>query len=150
MKLEQRYMDETDRHIYAKMSGQLFELSVDKGYSSIDFVETIFNSKVGNYIYAYTYGSVQYWLLHTYTMARLEEELTFKKGTKEEDFINKDVMWYAGYLYSYWATHHEIEAREMYKLAPLELIDRRFGFYHTQGYAYVIQDILDRPYKNNK
>ena len=142
--MEQRYMDETDRHIYARMSGELFELSVDMRYSSREFVKTLMTSKVGNYIYAYTYGSVQYWLAHTYTMARLEEELTFKKGTMEEEFFSKDVMWFAGYLYSYWATHHKITAKEIYKLAPIELINQRYNFYHTQGCEYVIKDILTR------
>lgn len=70
-------------------------------------------------------------------------ELLGSRGYEgDSDFMMK----FAGFLYKYWLYVGSETCEEIYRLAPLELILRRFDFYHTQGYDYVIEDLKERPY----
>lgn len=135
-----QYMSESGRHIYAKMSGDLFVLSIKRGYDSEDFIRQIMTSEFGNTLYAYE-KSTYWWLAHTVAMEEIEKGDGNFKFKKTNNFIDADVMWYAGYLYSYWTTHYKVTANYMYSKAPIEYIEKMFGFFHTQGYDYVISYI---------
>lgn len=68
--------------------------------------------------------------------------IEFKKGKT----LNSNLMWFSGYLYKYWINEKDYDSREVYKLCPMECIIDRYEFYHTQGWSYIIGNILERPY----
>ena len=70
--------------------------------------------------------------------------MKFKKGYS----YDADVLWLAGYAYKYWISTREADPRYIYSLAPISLIASRYEFYHTQDVDYVINDIIDRPFKS--
>jgi hypothetical protein len=73
----------------------------------------------------------------------LIRELKPKKGL----VYDTDVLWLSGYVYKYWVSTRDADPRDVYKLAPIRLFANRYEFYHTQGFEYIIDDIISRPYK---
>lgn len=53
-------------------------------------------------------------------------------------------MYYVGYIYRYWAITEDLPIAKIYKLALLDFMISMYGFYHTQGEEYVIEDTKDR------
>jgi hypothetical protein len=76
-------------------------------------------------------------------------EMKFKKG----GHYDADTLWMAGYLYKYWTSTRHADTREIYKIAPIRKLAIRYNFYHTQGFEYIIEDLIDRqdcPLMNDK
>ena len=126
------------RRVYSRMSGRLFALSVQRGYDSEKFAEIVLTSDYGQRVYDDIIMSE--WLEYTYVMEGYEREFRFPKGVT----YSEDAMYFAGWLYRYWAITHETPIKEIYKVAPLSLLIRRYPFYHTQDEEYVINDILQK------
>lgn len=125
------------RHIYSDMSGQLFQLSVKKGYDSVKFAEIALTTFYGHMVYDDLRANE--WLADTYLMSGYERE--FKEKLVKGNTYSLDIMYFCGYLYRYWGITEDIPINEVYKLAPIEWLASNYEFYHTQGEEYIIKDI---------
>lgn len=121
--------------------GKLFIWSAKEGVDSDDFCYKFMNSKRGEMIL--NDDLVCEYCGESFMFSGLAREIEFKKGT----FYNGDVLYFTGFLYKYWASTRGSSAKEIYALAPISLIAERYEFYHTQGWDYVIDDIISRPNK---
>ena len=128
------------RYVYSKMSGELFVLAASKGYESVNFVELALNTWYGHMVYDDIRANE--WLADTYLLAGYEREFG-SKLIKGPTYPN-EVMWFCGYLYRYWGITEDRPIQEIYKIAPFEWLAAHYGFYHTQGEEYVIEDIKER------
>jgi hypothetical protein len=124
-------------YVFSKMSGDLFVLSVERGYDSYKFAEIALNTPLGTAIYDDI--NPNEWLLDTWLMGTYELNFKIPKG----ETLDSDIMWYAGYLYRYWGIVEDIPIKKIYSKVPLKFIADRYGFYHTQGESYVIADIKE-------
>lgn len=112
------------------------------GFDSKDFAEKMMNSEYGTMVLE-DRRMIEY-SDRGFMYEGILRGMTFNKG----EVYDGDVLYLAGYLYKYWISTRNAKAQEIYKIAPIELIDRRYGFYHTQDFDYIINDIIDRPYKS--
>lgn len=84
--------------------------------------------------------------LHSYTNIKVTKDLKIVGNipeVSEEDLDRYNIV------KLYHASHTGLRgssAREIYALAPISIIAERYEFYHTQGWDYVIDDIISRPY----
>ena len=127
------------RLVYSEMSGELFELSVDKGYESRSFVDMALNTDYGRLIYNDIRANE--WLADTFLMAGYERH--FGSKIVRGKTFSKEVMQFCGYIYRYWAITEDRGITEIYNMAPLDWLKLKYPFYHTQGEEYVIHDIKD-------
>lgn len=125
-------------HIQCKMIAQCFVNSGISGVDSDVFCEQFLTSDYGYSIL--TDQRMTEYADANFMYEGLERELPLKKGLCYE----ADILYFAGYLYKYWISTKETDPRAIWKIAPISLIAERYGFYHTQGYDYVIADLIDR------
>jgi hypothetical protein len=119
---------------------EVFVRSAQFGLDSDDFCEKFLTSKWGKDIFndsnTYEYSD------SNYMFEGLQRYLKIEQG----EFYDRDVLWFSGYLYKYWASTREVESDIIYKLAPIKCLANRYNFYHTQDWNYVIDDIIETPY----
>lgn len=120
--------------------GKLFVWSAKQGDDSEDFCYKFMTSQRGADIL--NDELIQEYCGESFMYDGLAKDLQFKKG----DVYDSDVLYFTGFLYKYWASVRGSSAREIYALAPISIIAERYEFYHTQGWDYVIDDIISRPY----
>lgn len=125
----------------AKVVGKCFVLSAEQGYDSDDFAKQFLTSEYG--IDVLTDKMMIEYSAHTFMLAGFKRALELKKG----NFYDRDVLYLAGFLYKYWWSTRETDPRIIYRLAPARLIANRYEFYHTQGFEYIINDIIAHPYQ---
>ena len=121
----------------------LFVLSGKNGYDSDNFCEQVLTSEYG--IDVITGKKDREYYDYHYMLEGFEINLKLKRGAS----YDADVLWFAGYLYKFWVTFRGGEPKQIWKIAPISLINRQYGFYHTQGFDYVIDNLIDR-YKTSK
>ena len=115
--------------------GECFVLAGKDNWDSKDFVKKLFKSQWGKNIL----NGVS---TNEYTCeAFMYEGLVRELGKKEGKVYPEKILRYAGYLYRYFAATSNMSLSEIYKRAPLSLIEKRYGFYHTQGEDYVKIDL---------
>ena len=125
-----------------KEIGKLFVWSAKEGVDSDDFCYKFMNSERGRRIL--NDEMIQEYCGESFMFSGLAREINFKKG----DVYDFDVLYFTGFLYKYWASYRGSSSEEIYKLAPIQLIADRYMFYHTQGWDYIIDDIISRPFKS--
>lgn len=69
---------------------------------------------------------------------------------KQGETLDQYVLWFAGYLYKWWIMMYHKKPFQVYKILPIETLEERFDFYHTQGWDFVIQDATDMYNKSHK
>lgn len=119
-----------------KIFAELFRLSAKKGYDSLDFVKKVMTDKTLDWLFAV--DDCQEWCDEAFLMSVMERQIDFKKGEILDDYL----LWFAGYLYKYWMLKYSLDRRIIYKILPLKRLNASFGFYHTQGWDYVINDAV--------
>ena len=134
---------DSDLNYEAKVIGNVFVKGALKGFDSDDFCYKFLTSDYGSSILQEK--RLNEYACDNFMLEGLINNLDFKKGYSYDE----DILYYAGYLYKYWISSRNVTSKEVYKLAPIKLIADRFGFYHTQGWDYVINDIIERPYKED-
>lgn len=124
----------------ADVVGKCFVLSAEQGYDSDDFAKQFLTSEYG--IDILTDRVLNEYSAHTFMLAGFKRALDLKKG----GCYDRDVLYLVGFLYKYWWSTRETDPRVIYRLAPIQLIANRYEFYHTQGFEYVINDIVARSH----
>ena len=122
--------------------GALFKRSKYLGYNSKEFIDQVMTCELYDDLYNIDDGydwCDECWLLRCF-----ENLKPFTKGTK---YIDEFELWFMGYLYKYWTSTRKITRQEVYKILPFEKFNTGFGFYHTQGWDFVINDVIDNSIK---
>ena len=121
--------------------GTAFKLSsVRYKYDSEHFVKTVMTDKSLDWLF--TNDDCQEWCDGYFLMSVLDYRENFKSGVCADEYL----MWWLGYLYKYWMKTRGTSRKEIYKILPFKRFVATFGFYHTQGWDYVIDDAI-RTYK---
>ena len=121
-----------------------FIKSAVEGYDSDDFAEQVMTSDYGVMVLT-DHRMIEY-SDSNFMFEGFTRELSLKKGKH----YDTDILELAGYIYKYWVSTRQADPREVYKLAPIQLFANRYGFYHTQDFDYIINDIIDRPATETK
>lgn len=120
--------------LLADTIGKCFEYSTVKNVDSYFFAEQFLNSKMGTAIlkgdFLKPYNSF------AYMFGLLQKEVSFCKGETYDPYI----MWMYGYLVKYWVDNYNVSPKEIWKILPIDVFKDRFGFYHTQGWNYIIKN----------
>ena len=96
--------------------GQLFELAAERGYSSEAFIKAFMTSQVSADMDK-DFHHVQ-WAGKAYILSRMEEELA-EQLTKDGEIYDKETLYWAGYIYRYWAYVFEVPSKEIYQIIYL-------------------------------
>lgn len=110
------------------MQGQLFEMSIEKGFDSGKFVREFMNSAIAAALDS-EFNHMQ-WAGKEYIMNRIEDELKCKLE-KTKLCFDKETMYWMGYLYRYWHYYTGENSRQIYKQAPASKMQVTFFAYHT-------------------
>lgn len=122
------------------MRGKLFEMSVEKGYSSEAFIKTFMHSKSAADL-DMTFNHMQ-WAGQGYIMERLSEEnaATLVKGS---DLYDNETLYWIGYLYRYWHYYTGETSKEIYKQASASTMRSMYLMYHTMSPKMAIDRLKD-------
>lgn len=118
------------------MQGKLFELSSDYGYDSERFITVFMKSEIAKDLDK-EYNHMQ-WAGKEYIMNRIEEELN-EKLLKGGIIYDKEVLYWAGYLYRQWNFYTGEKSSEILKQANAKTIKKTYLNYHTMSVELVIQ-----------
>ncbi len=111
-----------------EMSARLFELSVDKGYDSKDFIEKLLRSDLAKHLYRK--NTTDMWLSEAYIMESLEAEVVIAKGKA----YNKEFMSWVGYLYRVWCTDYENDTPlDILEQSPFEVLVSSYTGFHVMS-----------------
>lgn len=108
------------------IQGRLFELSGAKGYASAPFIKAFMTSEVAKGLDS-KYNRLQ-WAGEEYLLAELAETADL---TMCGIVYDKEVLYWAGYLYRFWHFHTGEDSKEIYKQAPAETMSRNWLIFHT-------------------
>lgn len=126
--------------------GQLFELAAERGYSSEAFIKAFMISQVAADMDK-DFHHVQ-WAGKAYILSRMEEEHA-DMLTKVCEIYDKEVLYWAGYIYRYWNFYTGESSREIYKQAPAKTMNVVYLMYHTMSPEMAI-DRLKETYQEKK
>lgn len=122
------------------IQGRLFELSLAKGYDSEKFVSAFMTSDVAKHLDS-EYNRLQ-WAGEEYVL----EELLSEKGITSGETIDREMLYWSGYLYRYWHFYTGESSKEIYKQAPIKTMKVVYLMYHTMSPEMAI----DRLKETNK
>ncbi|MBQ8232672.1 MAG: hypothetical protein IJZ34_12210 [Lachnospiraceae bacterium] len=118
------------------MSGNVFKLSVERGYDSRKFIETLMNSDLGQMLYKK--NILGEWLSDTFVMEGIENELHPIQG----EVYNEEFMYWIGYLFKYWGIIYENEtAKDMITQAPIDTLLASYIGLHVMFFDDVILEL---------
>ncbi len=118
-----------------RQSADLFVLSAIKGYASEDFITSLMQSQLGQYLYSKE--CIDIWLGAAYVMETLEQEITFQEGKVLPDYF----MHWVGYLYRYWSLATEDTATRILQQAPIEDLRLMYQGLHVMSYGEVVNEL---------
>ena len=95
------------------IQGRLFELSLQAGYDSEDFMKRFMRSKVARDLDS-EYNRMQ-WAGEEYLLEEFADECP--QTQKDNAQYDREVMYWAGYLYRYWHILTNEPSREIYAQA---------------------------------
>ena len=120
------------------IQGRLFVLSGTKGYDSVPFIKSFMKSDVAKGLDS-KYNRMQ-WAGEEYLLAELEDSA---KLTKSDAVYDKEVLYWAGYLYRFWHFNTGEDSKEIYKQAPAETMSRNWFIFHTLAPEVAIEDLKE-------
>lgn len=121
-----------------EMSGELFKLSVKKGYDSKDFIERLMSSELGRVLY--DNNSIDVWLGATFVMEDIENTLHPKTGK----VYNEQFMYWVGYLFRSWSFEYpEDTAKDMLEQAPVDVLLKSYVGLHVMFFEEAIENLKD-------
>ena len=115
--------------------GNVFKLSSENNYDSFDFVNKFIDSDFGFNILVDNY--IGWYFSYPFMFDKMVKFIKPNKGTP----LNSYLMWFYGYLLKYWITTRKMLPKDVYNMMPLDVFERRFMSYHTQGWEYLIERI---------
>ncbi|MCD8293794.1 MAG: hypothetical protein LUE27_00900 [Clostridia bacterium] len=110
-----------------EMQAELFQLSVEKGYDSRDFIEGFMKSNVAKGLDS-EFSHTQ-WVGSAYLMDRLEKEDS--QYIHPGECYSMAQMEWIGYLYRYWHFYTGESSKEIYRQANAQTMRTVYLGYHT-------------------
>lgn len=120
------------------VQGRLFELSMDNGFDSEDFIKKYMNSKVAN-CYESKYNPMQ-WMGEHYMLESLMDECNIKKS---DDIYGKEIMYWTGYIYSRWHFYTNESSKEIYRQARGKTMKNNYLIFHTLDPLLAIDNLKE-------
>ena len=125
----------------SKIFGMLFEYVVfNKGYNIRKFVKQLMTNKV--YEDLLMIDERFEWADECVLLSYLEHVKSFKKCAGIVEEFDAYELRFIGRVYKYWMRKYNKKPREVYKILPFDKFHNNFGFWHTQGDEYIIQDAI--------
>ena len=120
------------------IQGRLFELSGKKGYDSATFIKAFMTSEVAKGLDS-KFNRMQ-WAGEEYLLAELADNAEFTKGGTVYD---KEVLYWAGYLYRFWHFSTGENSKTIYRQASAETMKRNFLIFHSLSPEAAIEDLKE-------
>ncbi len=120
------------------IQGRLFELSGEKGYSSAQFIKAFMASEVAKGLDS-KFNRLQ-WAGEEYLLAELADVAELPTGGTVYD---KEVLYWAGYLYRFWHFATGEDSKDIYRQAPAETMSRNWFIFHTLAPEAAIEDLKE-------
>lgn len=131
-------MNTTDdfQFMLCDIQGRLFELSAP--YASESFIRSFMNSEVAEHLDT-PYSSLQC-MGEEYLLDALADE---KQLRTEGERYSREVLYWTGYLYRYWAITRSEKSRRIYRLAPAKSMKQNYLAFHTMDPELAIEDLIE-------
>lgn len=121
------------------IQGRLFELALKEGLDCPLFIEAFMNSRAAAALDD-VYDRLQ-WAGEEYILEELNEEVGgLKKAGMTYD---REVMYWAGYLYRYWHYYTKENSSEIYKIADAKMMNDCWLGFHTLDVEMAIDDLKE-------
>ncbi len=125
-------------HLQCSTLAECFALSGKNGWDSQSFVDQLFTTEWGQNI-------LKGISINEYSCEGFMYEGLLQRFSKVPGKVHsRNVLWFSGYLYRYLVAKGTRSLDEIHTVANLETIEKRFGFYHTQDWDYIEEDLWDR------
>ena len=135
-----------DKRQVCDIQGRLFELALKNDYDCPQFIETFMNSQAAVSLDD-TYDRLQ-WAGEEYILEELEDEA---KGLKKAGTIyDREVMYWAGYVYRYWHYYTNETSREIYQIADAKTMNDCWLGFHTLDVELAIEDLKEIHRQRNE
>lgn len=130
-------LEQNRLHHICNVFGTAFESSVHNHCDSYDFARKVMTTRGIDWLF--DNDDVQDWCDGWFLFGVLEKKIG---GFKQGNLLDLHIMQFAGYLYKYWMNTRNASRYRIYEVLPLERLEATFGFYHTQGWDYIIDDAI--------
>ena len=120
------------------IQGRLFELFVDSKYDEESLVKAFMNSEIAKNLDS-EYNRMQ-WAGEEYLLAEIADNAELTKGGTVYD---KEVLYWAGYLYRFWHFATGEDSKDIYRQAPAETMSRNWLIFHTLDPEVAIEDLKE-------
>lgn len=135
-----------DKRQLCDIQGRLFEFALKNDYDCPQFIETFMNSQAAVSLDD-TYDRLQ-WAGEEYILEELEDEA---KGLKKAGTIyDREVMYWAGYVYRYWHYYTNETSREIYQIADAKTMNDCWLGFHTLDVELAIEDLKEIHRQRNE
>ena len=135
-----------DKRQLCDIQGRLFGLALKNDYDCPQFIETFMNSQAAVSLDD-TYDRLQ-WAGEEYILEELEDEA---KGLKKAGTIyDREVMYWAGYVYRYWHYYTNETSREIYQIADAKTMNDCWLGFHTLDVELAIEDLKEIHRQRNE
>lgn len=121
------------------IQGRLFELAWKEHYNSERFIRYFMNSKVARALDS-EYNRMQ-WAGEEYLLEEFADECPEVK--KDGIQYDKEVMYWAGYVYRYWHYATGESSREIYRQAPAKTMNVNYLMFHTMDPEMAVEDLKE-------
>lgn len=136
---ENAYNSNTFLNYKCNVFGKMLMKSIKDGYDSIQFIkEVMTNQNIAMSVFMC--DDSQNWCDATFLYDTIVREMQadIPKGETWPEYE----LWFIGYLYKYWINTRKALRKEILAMMPPELFHTRFGFYHTQGWDFIINEAI--------
>ena len=122
------------------IQGRLFELFVDTEYDPESLVEAFMNGEIAKNLDS-EYNRMQ-WAGEEYLLEELIATCKGKLVDKRKN-IDKNVLFWMGYVYRYWHFYTKEDSNKIYKQAPFERMNINYLMFHTMDVEMAIEDLKE-------
>ncbi len=129
------------------MQGQLFEMSIAKGFDSETFIKTFMQSDIARDLDS-DFNFMQ-WAGKEYIMERILDEFKDKLKISGELF-DRETMYWAGYVYRRWHYYTGESSKEIYKQANAKTMRITYLPYHTMSVEMAIDRLKESYQEKHK
>ena len=120
------------------IQGRLFELSLEKGLESADFIQKFMNSQTCGFL-DMSYDRLR-WAGEEYILENLLEEIKVLTGNTP---YNKEVLFWIGYVYRYWHLLTGESSKDIYMQADAQQMNECYLGFHALDVSMAIEDLKE-------
>ncbi len=129
------------------MQGQLFEMSIEKGLDSENFIKVFMLSDIARDLDS-DFNHMQ-WAGKEYIMERILDEYKDKLKKSGETY-DKETMYWTGYVYRRWHYYTGESSKEIYKQANAKTMRITYFPYHTMSVELAIERLKESYQEKHK